>query len=84
MFIFGCRCYNNVEFFHNIEWVPIDPTGGVESYGHERVGRRVYVFHLRIAAWVRMRELRRQKTTFTQRGLQTWGESGHSGEYSLE
>lgn len=82
MFIFGYRCNDNVEFFHYIERVSVHPACGVESYGHERVGRGVHVFHLRVTARVRMRELRGQKKAFTQCGLQTWRESGHSGEYN--
>lgn len=80
MTIFGRRCNNNVEFFHNIKRLSVHPAGGVKSYSHERVGWGVHVFHLRIPTRVRVRKLRGQEKAFTQRGLQTRRESGHPGE----
>lgn len=76
------RCNNNVEFFHNIEWVQIDTAGRVEPDGDERVGRRVHVFYLCVVTRVRVRQLRGEEATPTQCRLPTRGESGHTGEYS--
>lgn len=59
------RCHNHVEFFHDIKWFPFHPASGIQSNGHERVGRRVYVLYIRISTRVRVCQLRGEKKTPT-------------------
>lgn len=75
------RSNNNVEFFHNIQRVSIDTASGVKFDCNERLGRRVYVFHLRFASGIRLCQLRGTKKTTPQRRLQTGRKSSHSGKY---
>lgn len=75
------RCYNNVELFHNIERVSVDITGRVELDCHERMGRRVYVLYLRFPAGVRVRQLRGQEATSSQRRVPPRREPCHAGNY---
>lgn len=77
------RCNNNVEFFHDIERFSVDAAGGVEPDGDERVGRRVHVLHLRLAAGVRVRQLRGPQAAAAQRRLPARREPGHPGECPL-
>lgn len=78
--IFSDRCYHYVELLHNVQRIPFHIASRIKLDSYECLGRRMYVFHLRIAARVRVRELRGQKTTSTQRGVPTRGEPGNTGE----
>lgn len=60
------RRNNNAEFFHHIQWFPQHVTGGFEFDRYECMGRRVHVFHLRVAAGIRVRQLCWPKTTAAQ------------------
>lgn len=53
------RCDDDAQLLHDVERLPVDAARRVEPNCHERVGRRVYVLHLRQLARVRLRELRR-------------------------
>lgn len=53
------RCDDDAQLLHDVERFPVDAARRVKLNCHERVGRRVYVLHLRQLARVRLRELRR-------------------------
>lgn len=76
------RCDNDVEFFHDIERVSVHIASCVESNCNERVGRCMHVFHLRLAAGICMRQLRRKEETIAQRSLPTRRKPSHSGKTS--
>lgn len=59
MHVYHFRCDNNAQFFHHFQRFPIDVARRVESDGDERLGRRLYVFHLREFTRICLRELRR-------------------------
>lgn len=76
------RCNDDAQFFHNVERFPVDVAGGVEFDSDERLGWRMYVFHLRLAAGVRLRELRGPKTAPAQCRLSPRRKSRHTSEFS--
>lgn len=75
------RCHHHAQLFHDVQRVSLDAAGGVESDGDERLGRRVYVLHLRVAARVRMRQLRGPQTAAPQRCVQAGRKSRHAGMF---
>lgn len=52
------RCDDDAQLLHDIERFPLYAARRVKFNCHERVGRRVYVLHLRQFARIRLRELR--------------------------
>ena len=56
--IFSDRCNYYVEFLHNVQRIPFHFARRFELNGYERMGRGVHVFHLRLAAGIRVRQLR--------------------------
>lgn len=77
------RCNNNAQFFHYVERFSLDPARGVEFDCHERVGRSLHVLHIRFSVRIRVRQLRRKKTSPTQRRLPPRGKSRHAGEITF-
>lgn len=66
---FGYRCNDDVELFHNIEWIQIDTASGLQFNSNERLGRGVHVFYIRVTPRVRVCELRRSEEASAQRRI---------------
>lgn len=75
------RCDDNVEFFHYVQRFPKYTTGRVQFNGDERVGRRLYVFYLRVPPRIRLRQLCGSQAAAAQRGLPTRREPSDSGKF---
>lgn len=52
------RCYDDAQFLHDVERLSIDSSGSLESNRNERLGRCLYVLHIREPPRVRVRQLR--------------------------
>lgn len=76
------RRHYYAQFLHYLERFSKHIAGGVQSDRNERVGRRLYVLHLRIAAGVRLCQLCGPQASIAQCGLSSWRESRHAGNYT--
>nr|WBV79777.1 glutamate-gated chloride channel B [Thrips tabaci] len=75
---------DNAQLFHHFQRFPVDAARRVQPHGHERVGRRVHVLHLRVASRVCGRQLRGQEEAPAQRGVPPGGEPRHPGRSCLQ